>query len=260
MSMARDLMPALFVGHGSPMNAIEDNPFRRSWERLGQELPKPVAILCVSAHWETRGAYVTTGEHPDTIHDFFGFPQALFDVEYPAPGAPDLAARVRRLASNAAVHDDEGRGIDHGAWSVLVAMYPEADVPVVQLSLDMTRAPAAHYELARELAPLRGEGVLVLGSGNIVHNLMLWHRRAGEPYDWALQFDTAIADRIRARRHHDIIDWQAAMPNAHLAVPTAEHFLPLLYPLALQREDEEAVVFNQSVQSSLSMTSVLVGS
>lgn len=259
MNLPAQRMPTLFAGHGSPMNAIEDNAFRRSWERLGRELPKPAAILCVSAHWETRGVYVTTSARPETMHDFFGFPQALYDVDYPAPGAPALAARVRECVATAEVHPDRGRGLDHGAWSVLTAMYPAADVPVAQLSLDLTRDSQAHYDLARELAPLRAEGVLILGSGNVVHNLMLWRRRASAPYPWARRFDDAVAECIRTHRHHELIHWHAFAPDAHLAVPTPEHYLPLLYPLALRQEGEAAQLFNRGVESSLSMTSVLIG-
>jgi len=252
-------VPTLFLGHGSPLNVLEENGFRRSWEELGATLPRPRAVLCVSAHWETRGVYVTSAQHPATIHDFQGFPRALYRVRYPAPGSPELATRVRSLLRPVAVHDDDCRGLDHGAWSVLSAMYPEADVPVVQLSLDFTAPPAAHYELARKLAPLRDEGVLVLGSGNIVHNLSLWHRADTEPYDWASRFDSAIVERILAGEHHDIIHWHALAPDAHRAIPTPEHFLPLLYPLALQRDGEPAEVFNRAVETSLSMTSLLVG-
>jgi len=252
-------MPALFLAHGSPMHAIEDSPFRRSWETLGRELPRPGAVLCVSAHWETRGVYVTSAPHPPTIHDFYGFPRALYEIDYPAPGCPELAAKVASLVRGASVHEDAGRGLDHGAWSVLRSMYPEADVPVVQLSLDMTHAPPFHYALARELSPLREEGILVVGSGNIVHNLALWHRGSRRPYDWAERFDDAIAERVRAGLHDDIVHFHRLAPDAHRAVPTPEHYLPLLYALALLETGEVARIFNRAVESSLSMTSVAIG-
>lgn len=253
------IAPVLFLGHGSPLNAIGDNPFRRAWQALGAALGRVQAILCISAHWETRGVYVTTAERPETIHDFYGFPKALFDVRYPAPGSPALAARVQSLLEPVRVHADPGRGLDHGAWSVLAPMYPAADVPVVQLSLDTQQPAEWHYQLAGRLAPLREEGILVLASGNIVHNLMLWRPDAAEPYDWARRFDAAIAERILAGEHHDLIHRQAFAPDAHRAVPTPEHFLPLLYALALQRPGEPALLFNRIVQSSISMTSVVVG-
>ncbi len=182
-------MPVLFVGHGNPTNAIERNEFHLAWEALGKRLPRPRSVLCVSAHWETRNAYVTATEAPETIHDFYGFPKALFDVRYPAPGNPSLAARVAAFVASERVRLDPGRGLDHGAWSVLVAMYPEADIPVVQLSMDTSLPGRHHYELAWQLAPLRDEGVLVVGSGNVVHNLRLFDFRNPAPLDWALAAD-----------------------------------------------------------------------
>lgn len=253
-------MPVLFVGHGSPMNAIEDNAFHRSWQSLGRELPKPAAILCISAHWETRGVYLTANERPATIHDFYGFPRELFDVRYPAPGAPALVRRIQDLVSTTPVGGDQGRGFDHGAWSVLVAMYPRADVPLVQLSLDTSREPDWHFALARCLTPLRKEGVLVLASGNVVHNLKMWRPHAPAPYDWAERFDNAVVACIEDRRHRDLCDWQDLAPEARLAVPTPEHYLPLLYALALRGDDDSLRVFNRQVESSLSMTSVQIGS
>lgn len=254
-----DAVPALFLGHGSPMNAIDDTPYRRAWEELGRHLAPPTAVLCISAHWETRGVYITSSPQPPTIHDFYGFPRPLYEIEYPAPGSPELASRVQSLIRVAPVHADKGRGLDHGAWSVLRSMFPRADVPVVQLSLDTTRDAEFHYALGRELGPLRDEGILVVGSGNIVHNLALWHGSNTEPYDWACRFDTAVADRIRADRHRDIVNRLQLGPDARHAVPTPEHYLPLMYPLAMQRAGEAAVVFNQTVESSLSMTSVVIG-
>jgi 4,5-DOPA dioxygenase extradiol len=252
-------MPAVFVGHGSPMNAIEDNAFRRSWIALGARLPRPKAILCVSAHWETRGVALTASETPGTIHDFLGFPRALFDVRYPAPGDPALARRAAALLASAGAHLDPERGLDHGAWAVLLAMYPRADVPVVQLSLDSSREAAFHYRLGQALLPLRNEGVLIVGSGNIVHNLMRLDLDETRPLDWAGRFDAEIRRRILAREHGDLIDFERLRPDARLAVPTPEHYLPLLYAVALHQVGEPLSLFNTMVLSSLSMTSVLIG-
>ena len=253
------IMPALFVGHGSPMNAIEENDVRRTWSGLGARLPRPRSILCVSAHWETRGVRLTASPFPETIHDFMGFPQALFDVRYPAPGDTDLARRAADLLAAHGARLDPDRGLDHGAWSFLLAMYPEADVPVVQLSLDTSRPGSFHYDLARALAPLRAEGVLVVGSGNIVHNLKLLDRRRSEPLDWALRFDLEARRRILAREHSGLIDVGSFGPDALLAVPTPEHYLPLLYAVGVQRDEDPIALFNTSVSGSISMTSVLIG-
>jgi 4,5-DOPA dioxygenase extradiol len=241
------------------MNAIERNEFYRSWVELGRKLPKPKAVLCISAHWETRGVYVTATETPETIHDFYGFPKALFDVQYPAPGDPHLARRVAELISSLQVRIDPGRGLDHGAWSVLVAMYPAADIPVVQLSLDTGQPGKFHYALARELAPLRDEGILILGSGNMVHNLRLFSFSDSQPLPWATECDATLRRRILAREHESLMDYDTLGPNARLAVPTPEHYLPLLYPLALQEETEPAAFFNERVVSAISMTCVLIG-
>jgi 4,5-DOPA dioxygenase extradiol len=250
-------MPVLFVGHGNPMNAIERNEFHLGWAAVARRLPRPKAILCVSAHWETRGARVTASATPETIHDFYGFPKALFDVRYPAPGDPELAARVATLVTSEPVQLDPGRGLDHGAWSVLIAMYPDADVPVVQLGMD-TRQPGSHHlALARQLAPLRDEGVLVLGSGNIVHNLRLFDFRNPAPLDWALAADAAIRAMISGRRHDQLAQFPQR-PDARLPVPTPEHYLPLLYCVALQQDGDELEFFNVSVPGSISMTSVLI--
>lgn len=252
-------MPVLFIGHGNPMNAIEPNALHRSWQALGKALPRPRAILCVSAHWETRGVWVTAAERPATLHDFYGFPKALFDVQYPAPGDPSLARRIAALLAEHDARLDAERGLDHGAWSVLAAMYPEADLPVVQLSLD-TREPAAfHYRIAKKLAPLRDDGVLVVGSGNIVHNLSLFDFHDPAPADWALRFDLMVRQRLAARDHAALIDYAALGPDARRAIPTPEHYLPLLYALALQGADEPLRIFNETVMSTLSMTSLLIG-
>ena len=252
-------MPVLFVGHGNPMNAIERNDFSRSWNELGRRLPKPRAVLCISAHWETRGVFVTATDKPETIHDFYGFPRALFDVRYPAPGDPDLARRVAGIISGVKVSLDPGRGLDHGAWSVLVAMYPAADIPVVQLSLDTSKPGQFHYSLARELAPLRDEEVLIVGSGNMVHNLRLFSFHDPQPLPWAVDCDAKLRERILARDHQALMDCDTLGASARLAVPTPEHYFPLLYPLALQEAAEPASFFNERVLSALSMTSVLIG-
>ena len=252
-------MPALFVGHGSPLNAIEDNEFHRAWSRLGSQLPWPAAVLCVSAHWETDGPAVTSGAAPATIHDFGGFPPELFAVQYPAPGAPTLAARVAELLGGE-VTPDGTRGLDHGAWSVLRAMYPDADVPVVQLSLDRGRTPEEHQQLGRALLPLRDEGVLVLGSGNVVHNLGLlqWNLPAG--FDWARRFHERVKATLVAGGGAALAHPRELGPEAELAIPTAEHFLPLLYVDALRRQGESvALLTDRVVLGSISMLSVLVG-
>ncbi len=252
-------MPVLFVGHGNPMNAIERNEFHRSWQELGGRLPKPKAVLCISAHWETRGVCITATGKPETIHDFYGFPKALFDVQYPVPGDADLAHRISGLISSTNVGLDQGRGLDHGAWSVLAPMYPAADIPVVQLSLDTSQPGRFHYALARELAPLREEGILILGSGNMVHNLRLFSFHDPQPLPWAAECDATLRRRIQAREHDLLKDYVTLGPNARLAVPTPEHYFPLLYALALQEDAEPASIFNDRVISALSMTSVLIG-
>ncbi|CAG0980766.1 4,5-DOPA dioxygenase extradiol [Burkholderiales bacterium] len=253
-------MPALFVGHGNPMSAIEDNPYSRAWRELGATLPRPRVILCISSHWETPGTRVTAMEVPPTLHDFGGFPQALFDVRYPAPGSPEWAARIARLDPHHPVALDYDWGLDHGCWSVLCRMFPKANIPVLQLSLDRSKTPAEHYQLGRALAPLREEGVLIVGSGNIVHNLrqVVWRDVA---HDWAIELDRIVAQRIEAGDHAALIDYPRLHPKALLAVPTAEHYLPLLYILALQEPHEPVHFFNETVTlGALSMRSLQVGS
>jgi 4,5-DOPA dioxygenase extradiol len=252
-------MPVLFVGHGNPMNAIERNEFHQCWVELGQTLPKPKSILCISAHWEARGVVLTATEKPETIHDFHGFPKTLYDVRYPAPGNPGLADRVRELIGTAGTRLDPDRGLDHGAWSVLLPMYPEADIPVVQLSLDTPQPGSFHHALGRALRPLRDEGVLILASGNIVHNLRTFSFQDPEPLDWALQFNEEIKQRILARDHQALMNHERLGNSARLAVPTPEHYHPLLYALALHDGDEPLDFFNDTVISSISMTSVLIG-
>ncbi|MDG2523570.1 4,5-DOPA dioxygenase extradiol [Caulobacter segnis] len=252
-------MPVLFLGHGSPMNAIEDNAWSRGWAKIGKELPRPKAILMISAHWETRGIGVTSGTAPHTIHDFFGFPQALFDVRYPAPGDPALAARVAELLSPEPVVFDAQRGFDHGNWGVLIAAYPKADIPVVQLSLDRCRTPQEHYELARRLAPLRDEGVLIVGSGDIVHNLRAADFRKPEAPPWADRFNETAKRLIEAGDHGPLIDYASLGEDALASINSAEHYLPLLYVLGAQQPGDPVSFFNDDVFAAISMTSVKVG-
>jgi 4,5-DOPA dioxygenase extradiol len=251
-------MPALFMGHGSPMNAIEDNEFSRVWGEIGRALPKPTAILCISAHWETRGTAVTAMSQPKTIHDFGGFPRALFEYQYPAPGSPELAQLVKQTVLKTEVALDESWGLDHGAWSVLTKMFPESDIPVVQFSLDQTKEPAYHYALGKELAALRYKGVLILGSGNIVHNLGMLNFQ-GKPHSWANEFDEAISQAILAKDHASLINYQQFGLAARYSVPTNEHYLPLLYIIAQQDETSQVRFLTEGITlGSLSMRSVWI--
>jgi len=252
-------MPALFVGHGSPMNAIEDNEFSRAWGEVGISLPGPKAILCVSAHWETVGTCVTAMEHPKTIHDFSGFPKPLYDVQYPVPGSPDLARLVQQHVGPTEVRLDHEWGLDHGAWSVLCRMFPRGGIPVVQMSLDRTQGPAVHYALGRSLRKLRDQGILIVGSGNIVHNLgrIVWRDSA---YEWAVEFDATVRGLILSGDHDAIVRYEALGPAARLAIPTNEHFLPLLYVLALQEPNDPVGFFADRVTlGAISMRSVRIG-
>jgi len=256
-------MPVLFIGHGSPMNAIEENEFVSGWREIGKMIPKPNAILCISAHWETRGTFATAMERPVTIHDFGGFPKALFDVSYPAPGSPALADETRLLIKKTEVGLDEKWGLDHGCWSVIRRLYPEADVPVIQISLDYYQTPQYHYDLARELAPLRSKGVLIVGSGNIVHNLGLvaWDKLNADDYgyDWAVEAKEKMKELINRGDHKSLIDYNSQGRAFKLAIPTPEHYLPLLYALALKEESEKLNIFNdKSVGGSLAMTSLKI--
>jgi 4,5-DOPA dioxygenase extradiol len=252
-------MPVLFVGHGSPMNAIEDNEFSRAWTDMGKSLPTPKAILCISAHWETDGTKVTAMERPKTIYDFYGFPPELYAVQYPVPGFPGLARFVQGEVRKNSLSLDFNWGLDHGTWSVLNRMFPSANIPVVQLSLDSTKDPAYHYELGRELKALRNKGVLILGSGNMVHNLRLVRWEDGA-YDWALEFDEIMKQRILSDDHDAIVHYQQFGRIAGLAVPTNEHFLPLLYVLALKEAGEEVSFFSDRVtMGSISMRSLKIG-
>lgn len=259
MSAESTRMPAVFLGHGNPMNAIERNAFHASWARLGTRLPRPKAVLCVSAHWEAPGVRVTSSRQPKTIHDFRGFPKELFAVAYPAPGDPELARRVGALLRDHAVAPDPERGLDHGAWGVLRPMYPAADVAVVQLSLDTRQPVQFHYDLAKNLAPLRDEGVLILGSGNIVHNLRAFRFDDATAPGWALEFNEAAKRKLSCGDHAALIDYRGLSAHAALAVPTVEHYLPLIYVLGVQGEADRVEFMNDVVQSAISMTSVLIG-
>jgi 4,5-DOPA dioxygenase extradiol len=257
-------MPLLFLGHGSPMNAIEENEFVQGFRKIGSEISKPSAIICISAHWETKGTFVTAMEKPRTIHDFGGFPQILYQVQYPAPGYPELAHELKSAMSDKNVGLDNNWGLDHGTWSVVKHLYPKADIPVIQLSLDYSLAPRYHYELAKELAFLRNRGILIIGSGNMVHNLRMvaWDRLDGEPFafDWAQEASNKMKQFILEGNHDPLIGYSSLGKEFELSIPTPEHFLPLLYVLALQDKQDDIVLFNdQPIGGSLSMTSVKIG-
>jgi 4,5-DOPA dioxygenase extradiol len=257
-----DRMPAIFLGHGNPMNALARNRYTEAWREIAEALPTPRAVLCVSAHWYVSGTAVTAMDTPRTIHDFGGFPRELFEFEYPAPGDRELAEEVAQLLRPTAVALDHKWGLDHGTWSVLCHLFPNADVPVVQLSIDETLLPGAHYEIGRGLAPLRDRGVLILGSGNLVHNLhtYAWGNQAQKPYDWALRFETQAREWMAAGNHEPLIDYESVGRDAVLSAPTPEHFLPLLYVLGAQRRGD-AVTFPVDGMDggSVSMLSVRVG-
>jgi 4,5-DOPA dioxygenase extradiol len=256
-------MPVLFLGHGSPMNAIEENEFVKGFREVGKTITRPEAILCISAHWETRGTFVTAMEKPKTIHDFGGFPQALFDVQYPAPGDPALAKETREMIKKTDVGLDEKWGLDHGAWSVIKHLYPNADVPVIQMSLDYTQTPQYHYELAKELSSLRKKGVLIIGSGNMVHNLRMvaWDKFNTDDYgyDWALEAKDKMKTYILNGDYQSLVNYKSQGKAFDLAIPSPEHYLPLLYTLALKEEDDVIGLFNdKAVAGSLSMTSLKI--
>lgn len=257
-------MPLLFLGHGSPMNAIEENEFVRGFRDVAKTIPKPQAILCISAHWETRGTFVTAMQQPRTIHDFGGFPDELYAVRYPAPGSPQLAKATRELVRGTGIQEDHSWGLDHGAWSVLKHLYPAADVPVIQMSLHAGQPPRYHYELAKELTALRDKGILIVGSGNIVHNLrrVAWDKlnADGYGYDWALEANERMKQYIRERDHNALLDYAKQGEAFRLAIPTPEHFLPLLYVLALAGKAEDIGIFNdKAVGGAITMSSLRVG-
>ena len=259
-----DNMPVLFMGHGSPMNGIEQNEFTEYWKKLGQEIVKPAAIICISAHWLTKGTKVTAMNFPKTIHDFGGFPQALFDVQYPAPGNFDLATETAELIKSTHVGLDHDWGLDHGTWSVVKQMYPAADIPVLQLSIDYEKPAGYHYALANELSALRKKGVLIIGSGNMVHNLrMIAWDKVQEPeygYDWAIDLNTKFKELILNGNHDPIVHYEKLGVAAQYAIPTPDHYYPLLYSLGLQNKKEQVSIFNdKTVMGSLTMTSVRIG-
>lgn len=262
---ATDKMPVLFVGHGSPMNAIEDNIFSREMKRMGTDVPKPKAILMVSAHWETKGTFVTAMENPKTIHDFGGFPEALFQTQYPAPGSKWLAEETKQTVKKTDIGLDETWGFDHGCWSVTKNMFPQADIPIIQLSLDYTKPAQYHYELAQELASLRKKGVLIIGSGNMVHNLRMISMKSSDfnatyGHDWAIEANEIFKKHILANNHQPLINYSSLGKAVQLSIPTPEHYLPLIYTLALKEEKENITLLSDVlVGGSISMTSVKIG-
>ena len=256
-----DIMPALFMGHGSPMNGIEVNEFSKGWADMAKSIPQPTAVLVVSAHWFTHGTKITAMDFPPTIHDFGGFPQALFDVQYPAPGNSALAEETKNLITKTHVELSHDWGLDHGAWTVIRHMYPNADIPVLQLSIDYTKGAQYHYDLAKEISALRKKGVLILGSGNMVHNLRMlsWEMINGGGYDWAIEASEKFKSAILNKDHESLINFEQMGSDVRLAIPTPEHYLPLMYILGLQSDKEEAMLFNdKAVGGSLTMTSVKV--
>ena len=261
---ATEKFPVLFLGHGSPMNAIEENEFVDGFRNIGKTFQKPKAILVISAHWETRGTFVTAMDNPPTIHDFGGFPQALFDVQYPAPGSPELAQETKRIITKTDVLLDDKWGLDHGAWSVVKHLYPDAEVPVIQMSIDYTQPASYHYELAQELASLRHKGVLIIGSGNMVHNLRMvaWDKlnEAGFAWDWAQEAKEKMKNYILEGNHKALIDFRNQGKAFDLAIPTPEHYLPMIYSLALKDRQDDLLLFNDnSIGGSLAMTSFKIG-
>jgi 4,5-DOPA dioxygenase extradiol len=259
-----DTLPALFIGHGSPMNGILDNEFSRQWAKMANEIPRPKAVLVVSAHWLTRGTFITAMENPKTIHDFGGFPKELFEVEYPAPGSPALAKETSDLVVSTNIEPDHEWGLDHGTWTVVRHMYPEADIPILQLSIDYYQSPDFHYRLGKDLQELRRRGVLVIGSGNMVHNLrMVAWDKLNEPefgFDWALEMNSLFKSKIESKNHRDLINYRSLGQAGKLAIPTPDHYFPLLYLLGIQGKKEEVSFFNdKAVGGSLTMTSVRFG-
>ena len=261
--MTTPRMPAVFFGHGNPMNALQTNAWTESWNAIGRSMPRPKAILCVSAHWYPPATLVTAVEKPRTIHDFGGFPKPLFEVQYPAPGDLALCKRVQELlAPDVQAGLDQRWGLDHGTWSVLVHVFPDADIPVVQLSIDETQPAQFHYDVGRRLAPLRDEGVLIMGSGNLVHNLHAygWGKHVPEPYDWAVRFESSAREWMQSGNHQPLIDYEQLGRDAMLSAPTPDHYLPLLYILGAQQPGDRVSFPVEGVDGgSISMLSVQVG-
>jgi 4,5-DOPA dioxygenase extradiol len=261
LSREENKLPAFFVGHGSPMNALEQNEFTKQWQAIGRSSPRPQAVICVSAHWETKGTFVTAMEKPRTIHDFGGFPKALFDMQYPAPGSPEIARQAQEVIKSTPVGLDHSWGLDHGCWSVVTHIFPEADIPVLQLSIDYTKPPQWHFELAKELAALRKKGVLIIGSGNIVHNLRMinWHMQ-DTGFDWVLETKDKFKRYMLDGDYQKLINYQTLGKEAQLSIPTPEHYLPLLYVLGMKDEKEDISFFNdKTIMGSIAMTSVKIG-
>lgn len=262
LSQQEQKTPLLFIGHGSPMNGIENNQFSQQWSSLAKDFPEPTAVICISAHWLTRGTFVTAMEKPRTIHDFGGFPKALFDVQYPAMGSPIIAEETQKLITKTAIHLDHDWGLDHGTWTIIRHIYPKANIPILQLSIDYHQSPQYHYELAQELAILRRKGVLIIGSGNMVHNLRMvdFQRINGAyGYDWAIEMNEKFKKNITERNHKSLINYESMGQAVKLAIPTPDHYYPLLYILGMQEKNEEASFFNDvPVGGSLTMTSVKI--
>lgn len=257
-----DILPAIFFGHGNPMNALMENSYTEAWRLIGKHTARPRAILSISAHWFVPDTGVTISTAPRTIHDFGGFPRELYQVQYPAPGDPELARRVQVLLSPLPVTLDGSWGLDHGTWSVLRHVYPEADVPIVQLSLDETRPPSFHYDIGRRLAPLRAEGVLIVGSGNLVHNLhaYAWGRHMPDPYDWAVHFENEAKGLLVAGDHKPLVEYESLGREALLSIPTPDHYLPLLYVIGTRQSGDSITFPVEGVDGgSISMLSVRVG-
>jgi 4,5-DOPA dioxygenase extradiol len=256
------IMPAIFFGHGNPMNALQRNSYTERWAQIGSALPRPKAILCVSAHWYVPGAAVTVNTAPRTIHDFGGFPRELYEVNYPAPGDPELARRVQKLLAPIPVALDERWGLDHGAWSVLGHVYPKADIPIVQLSIDESRPASFHYDIGQRLAPLREEGILIVGSGNLVHNLhtYAWGQHAVDPFDWAVRFEQEARGFLQSGDHRPLIRYETLGREAQLSIPTPDHYLPLLYVIGARAEREPLSFPVEGVDGgSISMLAVQLG-
>jgi len=258
-----NLLPAIFFGHGNPMNAVLSNAYTDAWRRIGQETDRPRAILSISAHWFVPGTGVTISTAPRTIHDFGGFPRELYQVQYPAPGDPELARRVQALLAPLEVALDDSWGLDHGTWSVLTHVYPAADIPIAQLSIDETKPPSFHYDIGRRLAPLRQEGVLIVGSGNLVHNLhaYAWGRHMPDPYEWAVRFETEARGLLLAGDHKPLVDYESLGREARLSIPTPDHYLPLLYVIGTRQKDDTITFPVEGVDGgSISMLTVRVDS
>jgi len=255
-------MPALFIGHGSPMNAIEQNDFTQTLQNLGQSLIKPKAIICISAHWTTKGTFVDVSPNPKMIYDMYGFPKELYNLKYSANGAPDIAYEISKTITDTTIQKSTDWGLDHGTWSVLTHLYPKADIPTFQLSIDYNQPMQYHYDLAKQLDKFRKKGVLIIGSGNLTHNLKIvdFHDINAKPRDWALEFDTKIKDFINDKNHKGVIDYQKIGSSAQLAVPEPSHFIPLIYTLALQdAKDEIEYFYDKFHYGTLSMRCLKIG-